>query len=223
MQRRTGKIAGVALCVAALGTVARDVRPSDQCARGPIGPIVHGGMIILLSLMTWGLVNFAIIRGPVRPLISAGLLAFGISLIGHIAAATINGFVVPALAASGAPISHDVLSFAWHANQSFALLGIIAGAVAFVLWSIELLGDRASETKIVGAIGLTLGLLMIALPATKVLSLKRRRGRTLYALQALWVFCLAWQMVPRQASPKRELRHRLICWAVGGRGGFRRG
>lgn len=195
MQVSTGKTAGVALCVAALRSVLAMSHHPTSAHAGPIGPVVHGGMIVWLSLMAWGFANFALIRGVERPLVSAGLLALGISLAGHIAAGTINGFVVPALAANGPPISHDVLRFAWHSNQAFAKLGMIAGALAFILWSIELLGDRAKATKVVGAAGLAVGALMIALPAAGALMLNVAGAWTLYALQALWALLVGVQMI----------------------------
>ncbi len=109
--QQAGRAGGMALIIAAIGTVAMMAHHPSGPHSGLLGGIVHGAMIALLLLMTWGFLQFALVRGIRRPLVNGGLLAYGVSLFGHIGAATIKGFVVPALAARGhGAVSHDCSS-----------------------------------------------------------------------------------------------------------------
>jgi hypothetical protein len=114
------RIGGIALIAAAAGTVlAMGHHPSGAHGGGGLAGLVHGAMIALLGVLAFGFARFCQRRGLDRPLILAGLSAYLASFLAHLGAATINGFVVPALA-GGPPISHDVLRFAWHSNQALA-------------------------------------------------------------------------------------------------------
>ena len=84
--------------VGAVGVVGAMAHHPSGAHPGALGGIVHGAMIALSLLLAWGFAHFAIGRGASRPLIVGGLLAYAVSLFGNIGAATINGFVVPALA-----------------------------------------------------------------------------------------------------------------------------
>ena len=137
--RNDDRAAGAALVAGALGSVLAMAHHPSGAHSGALGPIVHGAMIGLLMLMAWGFLLFQSGRGASRPLPLAGLLAYGVSLFGHIGAATINGFVVPALAVRGhGAVSHDVFLLAWEANQALARLGVYMTGLAFAFWSIDL-------------------------------------------------------------------------------------
>jgi len=182
----TQKVGGAALAIAAIGTIVSMAHhPEGTHGAESLNAIVHGGMMILLSVMAWGFLQFAIARGPSRGWISAGGVAFAVSLLGHIGAATINGFAVPALAA-GPPVSHDVFRFAWHLNQALAKLGVVAGAVAYLLWSADLLLRGARTQKIVGAAGALIGGAILVLMFGALVRLNVAGAMTVYTLQAVW-------------------------------------
>lgn len=182
---QTQRIGGAMLAVAALGTILTMAHhPSGGHAAG-LNAFVHGAMMFLLSAMAWGFVQFVIVRGPTRGLVSAGAVAFAISLLGHIGAATINGFAVPALA-SGPPVSHDLFRFAWHLNQALAGVGVVAGAAAYVLWSADLLLGGGRVQKTAGAAGAIIGATILVLMLGGLVRLDVAGAMVVYTLQALW-------------------------------------
>lgn len=191
------RVGGAALILSAIGTVVAMGHHPSGAHSGALGGVVHGAMIALVLAMTWGFIQFALVRGIWRPLVSAGLLAYGVSLFGHLGAATINGFVVPALADRGhGAVSHDLFLFAWTMNQSLAKLGVAMTGIAFIAWGIDLLGDRSRVTKAVGGLGLIAG----AVPATLLLSgivsrLDVKAALMTYALHAAWAALVGIQLL----------------------------
>ncbi|HEV2816807.1 MAG TPA: hypothetical protein VGW40_06255 [Allosphingosinicella sp.] len=130
MSQSWDRIAGGALIGAALSSVLAMAHHPTSAHAGALGPIVHGTMIVLLAATAFGFAHFALRRGAGRPAILAGLVAYALSVVVTIGAATINGFIVTALAARGVT-NHDLFLFAWEANQALARLGVYATAAAF--------------------------------------------------------------------------------------------
>jgi hypothetical protein len=181
------RAAGGALVLAALGIVVAMSHHPSGAHSGALGGIVHGAMIGLLMLMSWGFLHFAIGRGASRPLILGGLLAYGVSLFAHIGAATINGFVVPALADPTAPpVSHDIFLLAWQSNQALAKLGATMTGLAYVLWSIDLIAERRRELTLVGLLGLAAGSVPAALLAFGLIRMDVAGAGTVYAIHVAW-------------------------------------
>ena len=181
------KTAGGAMMAASLGVVIAMAHHPSDAHGGALGSLVHGGMIALLMLLTWGFAMFAIERGAARPLIVAGLIAYAVSLFAHIGAATINGFVVPALAdPSRPPVSHDLFRLAWYSNQALAQLGVYMTGAAYVLWSLDLLRDRSGESKLVGLTGLAAGAVPAALLATGAMRMNVAGAFLIYAAHVAW-------------------------------------
>jgi len=180
----TSRTAGYILCAAALATViAMGFHPSDAHTPGT-GAAVHSSMIFLLTLMGWGFLQFATVRGLSSGWISAGLIAYALSLFGHIEAGTINGFVVPALVNPAAPVGHDIFRFAWHANQAFAKLGMISGSAAYLLWSVDLWQPPAQ--RLLALAGTAVGIGVPLLLLSGAVRLDVHGALLLYGLQALW-------------------------------------
>ena len=172
--------------------------PSDAHAGG-LAAAVHSSMIILLSLMGWGFLQFSLARGLGSGWVSAGLLAYAVSIFGHLVAGTINGFVVPALANPEAPIIHDIFRFAWQANQAFAKLGMIAGSVAYLLWSADLLRDGSG--RLLGGAGAAIGIAVPVLLLSGLVRLDVHGALLLYGLQALWAMMVGVAMIHRRIHP----------------------
>ena len=117
--RNADRIAGGALILGALLSVFAMAHHPRACRSGGLVGIVHGAMIVLMSVTAFGFAHFALRRGVARPAILAGLIAYFIGVVADLGAATTNGFVVPALAAHGAALSgRDVFLLAWEANQA---------------------------------------------------------------------------------------------------------
>lgn len=195
------RTAGWILCAAALATVvAMAFHPSGAHAGG-LAAAVHASMITLLSVMAWGFLQFSLARGISGGLVSAGLAAYALSVLGHVVAGTINGFVVPALANSATPLVHDVFRFAWQANQAFAKLGIIAGSAAYLLWSADLWrgGERA-----LAAAGAAIASGIIVMLLTGAIRLDVHGALLLYGLQALWAVMVGLAMARGGIQPSRK-------------------
>lgn len=185
--RQADRIAGGALILGALLTVFTMAHHPSQVDPNGLGGIVHGAMIVLMSVTAFGFAHFALRRGVGRPAILAGLIAYLISLVVHIGAGTINGFIVPALARHGADLSgRDVFLLAWEANQALAGLGVFATAAAFAFWSLDFLRRPGFEPRAIGALGLAAGLVPAALLATGAINMHVAGAFAVYAAFAAW-------------------------------------
>jgi len=182
---------GVLIGAAAASVLAMAHHPTSAHAAG-MGAAVHGAMIALLAAMAFGFAHFALRRGVRRPAVLAGLVAYGFSLVFHAGAATINGFVVPALAARGpSAVGHDVLLFAWEANQALAGLGVYATGAAFAAWGADLL--RGS--RLLGLAGIAAGAVPAALVAAGVLEMNVAGAFAVYAAHAAWAALLGVHLI----------------------------
>lgn len=177
------RAAGLALIGAATGTLLAMGHHPTGAHGGALAGIVHGTMIGLLALTTYGLAHFARARGLDRPAVLAGLVAYAVALLGHVGAATVNGFVVPALAARGdGAVGHDIFLFAWESNQALARLGVFATGAAFILWGADLIRDR----RLLGVAGLVAGAVPAAALAAGWIDMDVAGAFFVYALHAGW-------------------------------------
>src|SRR3954468_3744120 len=181
------RIAGGALILGAmLSVLAMAHHPEHVDPNGLVG-LVHGAMIVLLTVTAFGFAHFALRRGLARPAILAGLVCYAISVVAHIGAGTINGFVVPALALRGAALAgRDVFLLAWEANQALAKLGVLMTGAAFAFWSLDFLRRSGLEPKAIGALGLAAGLAPAVLLATAALDMHVAGAFLAYAAFAAW-------------------------------------
>ena len=182
------RIVGILLVAAAAGTLLAMGHHPSGAHSGALGPIVHGAMITLICVMAFGFAHFSLRRGLDRPLVLAGLVAFAVATFGHVGAATINGFAVPALAGRGhGAVGHDLFLFAWEMNQALAKLGVLAESAAFLLWSIDFFGRRTGEARMIGLAGIVAGLLPAALLAGGWIAMNVAGAFIAYGVQAAWV------------------------------------
>ena len=190
--RNADRIAGAALIATAASSVLAMAHHPTDMHSGSLGQIVHGAMIVLVTLTTFGFSHFAIRRGLGRPAVLAGLVAYGLCLFGHVGAATINGFIVPALAADGhdaigqGVAGHDILHFAWRSNQALAGLGVYANAAAFILWSVDFVRRPGLEPRLIGLAGLAAGAIPAVLLATGQIRMDVPGALTAYTAFAAW-------------------------------------
>jgi hypothetical protein len=198
------RIAGGALIAGALLSVLTMAHHPDHIDPGGLVGIVHGAMLVLMTVTAFGFAHFALRRGVARPAILAGLIAYLVSLVAHIGAGTINGFVVPALAAHGAALSgHDVFLLAWESNQALARLGVFATAAAFTFWSIDFLRRPGLEPKAIGGIGLAAGLVPAALLATGAINMHVAGAFAAYAAFAVWGTLVGLHMIRARLEDQR--------------------
>jgi len=184
--RSAGDKAGGAalLSSSAVSVLAMAHHPTSPHS-GLIGPLVHGVMIVMMALLAFGFAHFSVRRGLGRPAVLAGLVAYAFALFGHLGAATINGFVVPAVAARHVA-SPELFLFAWQANQALAGLGVYAGSVAYALWSLDFLSRPGAEPRLIGIAGLLAASVPTGLLATGVIALDVPGAFLSYAVQGAW-------------------------------------
>lgn len=190
------RAAGIGMAAAAAGTIlAMAHHPSGAHADG-LGGLVHGAMILFLAVLAWGFLHFARRRGLARPAMLAGLVAYGVSMFAHVGAATINGFVVPALAARGhGAVGHDIFLLAWEANQALARLGVYATGAGFMLWGADLLRGPGGETRLLGALGLIAGAVPAGLLAFGWIGMNLAGAFAVYAAHAAWSALVGVQLI----------------------------
>ena len=87
---------------------------------------VHGVLLALVAVITWGLVVFALRRGVGRSLVTLGLVAWAIGVTGMAAAGIFNGFVVV-----------DVARRALAAPQNSEMMFAVFQTVSSAVWSAQ--------------------------------------------------------------------------------------
>lgn len=194
--RQADRLAGLVLIVAAaLSVLAMGHHPTGAHATGGVADYVHGTMIVVICALFFGFVHFVRRRGTMRPVILAGLIAYAVSLAADIGAATINGAVVPALAARGGDaLDHDIALLCWETNQALARMGVHATGTAFAFWSVDLLHRGAGVNRAIALAGLAAGLgPMIAL-AGGWATLDLTGAFAIYAVHAAWAVLIGAQL-----------------------------
>ncbi len=193
--------AGLLIGAAALALLAMAHHPTAHGAStaetmavmariAPLNSFIHGVLIVLTLLILALLEQFATHRVRRPGLARAGRTLYLLDSMGMVLAALINGFAVPALAISNAPVpgSNDwgpVLQFAWQLNQAAAGFGTIAYAVAIGLWSADLAAARGFA-RIVGAYGLLLAVVVAVAVGSGKLSLDVSGFGMALAAFSLW-------------------------------------
>ena len=192
------RIAGGAMIATALLVVlAMAHHPSGAHGAGGLAGLVHGAMIVLLAVLTFAFTHFARRLGLDGWAVLAGLVAYAISLAAHIGAATVNGFVVPSLAARGVD-NHDIFLLAWETNQALAKLGVYATGAAYALWGVELL-RRGGLARWLGLAGVAAGIVPAVLLATGAIRMDVAGAFLVYAVHVGWAALVgAWLLAGKQ-------------------------
>lgn len=193
------RLAGfILIAAAALSVLAMGHHPTGAHATGGVGDYVHGTMIMVVCALFFGFTCFAQHRGIMRPAILAGLIAYALSLAAHVGAATINGAIVPALAARGHDaLSHDIAVLCWEANQALARMGVYATGTAFLFWSGDLLLGGRGKDRILAILGLGAGIGPMVALAAGWITMDLAGAFIVYVVHALWASLVGVQMVRR--------------------------
>lgn len=198
---QTGRVAGAVLLAAAIMTIlAMAHHPSGVESGGAgvlmtLGGIVHATMIALLAANLWGLTIFTVRQG-LGGWMLAGILSYGVSFIGNLIAALINGFIVPAVAVSvDHAASGDLFVLLWQSNQAAAKLGIYAASVAFAVWSVFLLRRKKAADLVVGSLGLLAAVAPSVALFSGVITLNVDGAFVAYSVHAAWTGLVGLQML----------------------------
>jgi hypothetical protein len=122
---------------------------------------VHGTMILVSGALLFALSVFSVRRGLGNQTVLAGLVLYALGSVAIIAAALIDGFVIPIVAASYAadtpaalPGAVAALRLCAAAIQVASVFGLGAISVALALWSVNLLATAATPVRVTAAVGL---------------------------------------------------------------------
>jgi hypothetical protein len=168
-----------------------------------IDQVVHGVLIALVAVITWGLLVFALRRGVASPLVTLGMVGWAIGVAGLTAAAVFNGFASVELArrALAAPESSEML------RAAFVALGAVIGVVtvigslgisaAMFFWSADL-SRTAGALRWVGALGLAAGALLVLALLTGMVRLNLGGMTLLLAVWSGWFVGVGALMILRR-------------------------
>jgi len=159
--------------------------------------MVHGLLITLMLLISYGCAVFASRRGLARPLVGIGSIFYGAGVVVMIGAALVSGFVLSDLAHSlphaTAVDRPDLESFfilCRVLNQTCANFGVVAMSVGIACWSLDLLGTSGMR-RLVGAWGCFVGIVpVLALPLGWI-HLDVHGMAQVVALHASWYVAIA--------------------------------
>jgi len=161
---------------------------------GIMAPLVHGGLQAVLIVQLAAVLVIARSWGSTL-LLTTGLLFFAAGQIAGLGAATINGFIVPALGGYlPEEIGPDISAFAWEANQALATLGVIAIGLAIAILSVRLWQDRRRGLAIAGGLA---GLVPATLLAIGHIGMNLHGAILVYGVQAAWLIALGWHCARR--------------------------
>ncbi len=153
---------------------------------------VHAALIGLLLVVLFVYAEYSRRRGMERPLVCAGLIAYGAGIAAMIVAAMMSGFVIARVAAAaphtGAAdllVSAQLLNFTSTLNQVFANTGAILMSVGIVAWSVDLL-LAPTLARPLAILGLSVGLVPAAALAMGFLHLDVQGMTWVVLLQAVW-------------------------------------
>jgi hypothetical protein len=136
---------------------------------------VHAGLSAVLLLGFVGLTEFARRRDLKRPLVHAGLTAYGAGVLAMIAAALAEGVVAPRIAAhalslgaAGTQATAQLINLCLQFNLAFAVFAVVSMAAGIGLWSLDLVRGTGA-LRVLGLLGLAglagaMGLVFSLLP-----------------------------------------------------------
>jgi hypothetical protein len=139
----------------------RGARPVLEAvaANAPTHQGVHVAESLFVLMLAHGVVSLGARLGLWRPVVRFGLLAYVAGALMMLAAATFDGFVTPAIAASWLAPNHDAqagleaIRFAGNAVKSFATMSWGLESIGALALSAALFAERGARRRL-GALGL---------------------------------------------------------------------
>ncbi len=177
----------------ALSILLMSQHPSGN-HEGVMTPLVHGG---LQSVMIVQLAALLVIARPWgwTILVTTAVLFFAAGQVAAVGAATINGFIVPALGGyDPGELGTGIGPLAWEANQALARLGVIAVGTGFALIAVRLWQESRRPLAIAGWIA---GLVPALLLLTGQISMNLHGAIFAYVTQAAFIVALGWSTARR--------------------------
>lgn len=173
----------------------------EEIARGAaFNGFVHGTLMIASGVVLLGLVGFAEQLGMRRLLVRAGLMTYVLGWLTGLAAASVNGFIMPGLVSwheDGVPPIKQlrpILALLSATDISLVRIDVASMSAAVIFWSIVLLG-RAGGTRVIGGLGLLCGLLPLLAVSTGHFPMNLHGFGAFVLAQAIWYLAIAVQLV----------------------------
>src|SRR5688572_4380376 len=175
-----------------------------------INQIVHGVLLALVAVITWGLVVFALRRGVGRSLVTLGLVAWVIGVTAMTAAGIFNGFVVVDVArrALAAPQNSETMFAAFQTVSSAVrvveVLGAVGMSAAMFFWSADLFFSSADLVRAsngarpLGGLGLAAGAVLVTALLTGVARLDVTGMMLVSAVWCAWLVGVGTLMILRR-------------------------
>jgi hypothetical protein len=177
--------------------------------------MVHGLLITLMLLVSYGCAVFVSRRGLSRPLIGIGSIFYAAGVVVMIGAALVSGFVLSDLArllphatAADSPDLESLFILCRVLNRTCANFGVMAMSVGIACWSLDLLGAFGMR-RVVGVWGCLVGIVpLLALPLGWI-HLDVHGMAQVVALHASWYVALAYMLGSPRWAAKMEGAQRL--------------
>jgi hypothetical protein len=211
---------GILLTAALLEVAAMAHHPSVQtpdpldAARAMVAlsvpaAVVHGLLITLMLLVSYGCAVFASRRGLTRPLIGIGSIFYGAGVVVMIGAALVSGFALSDLAnalphatAGDSPGLNSIFILCRVLNRTCANFGVVAMSVGIGCWSLELL-KTPGVNRVVGAWGCVVGILPPLALFSRWIHLDVHGMTQVIVLQSSWYMAMAFILGSLTRSPNR--------------------
>lgn len=187
--QRENRWVGSSLIIAATLTIFIMLHHPTGYNAGILNEVVHGSMIGVIWLATFGVCYFGLILGIHRPLVLAASLCYLFSSLLNILAASINGFVVPEMVRKfGTEQSETILALCWALNQTLARISVVGVSVSMVLFGMHFVGPFSNLlSRIVAGIGVLAGMLGCGIMIMHNGQLDVHTALVIYSLQAVWL------------------------------------
>jgi len=169
-----------------------DAALAEMAQKAPLAKLVHGGLIALMGVQTFALVELSTRLGWHRPAVRGAVLAYVAGTLAMVGAALISGFILPnialrfegALGDAAEPLRYIVTASSL-ANRSLATFGAVAMSTGIALWS-SVLARGARGAQLVAALGFLVGIVPAVALLLGALRLEVAGMTLVVVAQAAW-------------------------------------
>ncbi len=162
---------------------------------------VHGILMALYVILAAGLLGFSRLLGLDRPLVSLGMVAYGVGIIAMVGAAVINGFALSLFAgryAAVKPEQANAVAASINAMGSisgaWAGVGAVASSMAILVWSVTLL-RFGGGWRVAGVIGMAIGAATSVMLISGTIILNVHGFMLLIFSQSIWIVAIGYLLL----------------------------
>lgn len=162
---------------------------------------VHGVLMALYVILASGLLGFSRILGLDRPLVSLGMVAYGVGIIAMMGAAVINGFALSLFAGRYAAIKPEQanavaasINAMGSISGTWAGVGAVASSMAILVWSIALL-RLGGGWRVTGVIGMAIGAATSVMLISGTIILNVHGFMLLVFSQSIWIVAIGYLLL----------------------------